>query len=106
MQPEQIREFAENVLEIDLMPWQVAVLDMVLNRNISASSLIIHPRRAGRATGIRQMNAVLDELRDLATWMLPDVELATVYQVAAKYLPEPWRHADIPQMRRVLDLVV
>jgi hypothetical protein len=96
--------FAKNQLDIDLMPWQAQALDMVLNQNYS--KVIVHPRRSGRVTGIRQMNAVLDELRDMALWMCPPVELATVYQVAAKYLPEPVRHADIPQMRKVLDLVV
>lgn len=103
---DKLRAFAESVLEIDLLPWQVDALDVVLNGNIRAGSLVLHPRRAGRRTGIEQMNAVLDELRDRATWLLPEVELASVYQVAAKYLPEPTRHADILEMRRVLDLVV
>lgn len=97
--------FAKNQLDIDILPWQAHALEMVLNQNYS-KVVVVHPRRAGRVTGIRQMNAVLDELRDMALWMCPPVELATVYQVAAKYLPEPVRHADIPQMRKVLDLVV
>lgn len=55
-------------LGIELMPWQVQVLE-----------------RAGRKTGIRTMNAVLDELRMTALWLTP--ELSEVYRVAAKYLP-------------------
>lgn len=95
--------FAKHQLDIELLPWQAQALDMLLNKNYY---VVVHPRSAGRAAGIRQMNAVLDELRDLAIWTYPPVELATVYQVAAKYLPESVRHADIPQMRKVLDLVV
>lgn len=87
--------FAEEVLSINLLPWQVQLLE---------GMPVVHPRRAGRKRGIEQVHAVLDELAKQALWLDPGVELSVVYQVAAKYLPASTRrHASLPN---ILDLVV
>lgn len=104
-----IVQFAEEVLEIEVLPWQAQALRAVAHGDVSP--VIVHPNRRGKRRGIEQMQAILDEWAaawtDEAIWLGPEVALADVYRVAAKYLPEPApRHADIPEMPRVLDLVV
>lgn len=86
--PSDIAAFAEEVLHIQLLPWQVRALEAVVSGNYG-NTIVIGGRRTGRRRGIEQMNAVLDELRESALWADPSVELAIVHQVAAKYLPSP-----------------
>ena len=81
-----IESFARVRLGIELMPWQVEVLNRAVN-STHERTYISHPRGYGRKAGIRTLNVVLDELRDAALWLTPEFQLSEVYRVAAKYLP-------------------
>lgn len=87
-----IVQFAEEVLEIDLLPWQAGALRAVAHGDYRGLTFV-HPNRRGKRRGIEQMQAVLDEWKDQwidqALWLSPEVALVDVYRVAAKYLPEP-----------------
>ena len=107
-----IVQLAEEVLSIDLLPWQADTLRAVAHDDYRSMTLV-HPNRRGKRRGIEQMQAILDEWKnqwiDEAIWLSPEVALADVYRVAAKYLPRSnldrlSRHADIPQMPGMLDI--
>lgn len=91
-QGRDIVQFAEEVLAIDLWPWQADMLRIVAHGDYR-SMILVHPNRRGKRRGIEQMQAILDEWKnqwmDEATWLSPEVELIEVYRVAAKYIPEP-----------------
>lgn len=83
---QDIVQFAQDVLEIDLLPWQAGMLRAVAHRDYRGLTLV-HPNRRGKRRGIEQMQLVLDEWKQQTMWLAPEVELSEVYRVAAKYLP-------------------
>ena len=87
MSGQDIVRFAEEVLQVELLPWQAETLRIVAHGDHRNLTALVHPNRRGKRSGIDQMQFILDEWKQQTTWMSPEVELAEVYRVAAKHLP-------------------